>query len=254
MRCTNCDYAANTEAVRVPLRRRCPSTTRPPARGATRRHADDPDARRPAQRPRRPGAARSDVDGGRHVEERRRQAAPPGPLGVAAGHRRARRPRRRHEAAGGAGRARPRSSRSPRTTSPRTRRSCEGYIGPGALGAACRPACATSSTPRGRHGTQWVTGAEHRRPARRPPHRRAGLHRRRHDRGRRGARRRPVPGVRLAAGDRPGHRDRPHLPARAASTPTRSASTCSTRTASSRSSPWARTASACHGRWPRSPR
>ncbi len=107
VRCTNCDYAANTEAVRVP--------TPPPVSiddAPAARVVDTPDTPtiqtlgRSAERPIRPGARRSAVDRGRHVEERRRQAAPPGSLGVAAGRRRARRPRRRHEAAGGPGRPR----------------------------------------------------------------------------------------------------------------------------------------------------
>ena len=68
VRCTNCDYAANIEAVRDRRPRR-----RSPYDGAaagasshdTPGHADDRDARRPPQRPRRPArATTADVDGG----------------------------------------------------------------------------------------------------------------------------------------------------------------------------------------------
>ena len=107
VRCTNCDYAANTEAVQVPppaADRR--STTLPAARGRRHaRHAHHPDARRPVQRARRPAPRRPRLDGGRHAEEPGRQAAPSRRHDRAAGHRRARRSRGRHEAARGAGRA-----------------------------------------------------------------------------------------------------------------------------------------------------
>ena len=68
------------------------------------------------------------------------------------------------------------------------------------------------------------------------------LHGRRHDRGGRDRRRRPAPDGVRPAGARPRDRDGPHLPARAAGSPRRSTSRCSTRTASSSRSRWARTA------------
>ncbi len=106
VRCSSCDYAANTEAFNV---------TVPDAvaldglagrqRGRHPEHADDPDIRRPSQRSPRPGTHRSAVDCGGHDEERDRQVAPPRRHHRATGDRCARRSRGRHEAARGAGRA-----------------------------------------------------------------------------------------------------------------------------------------------------
>ncbi len=101
VRCTLCDYAANVEAVEV----------RPPAavayddaargpRGADARHPDHRHPGRPPQRevpPRRPA-----LGGRRHPEERARRAQAPRRHPRAAGHRPARRPRGRPEAARGA--------------------------------------------------------------------------------------------------------------------------------------------------------
>ena len=64
---------------------------------------------------------------------------------------------------------------------------------------------------------------ERARPARLRPGRRPRLHRGRHGRGGRGPRRRPGAGRFRSARAGPRDRDRPHLPARAASTPRRSA-------------------------------
>ena len=53
VRCTNCDYAANVEAVAVaPARARRPTTTRPPPTPRRRRHPDHRDPGRPPQRAR----------------------------------------------------------------------------------------------------------------------------------------------------------------------------------------------------------
>ncbi len=52
VRCTNCDYAANTEAVRVAAQAPLPYGDAPAARGRGHaRHPDHPDARRPDQQP-----------------------------------------------------------------------------------------------------------------------------------------------------------------------------------------------------------
>ena len=132
---------AGHPAARPALRRR-------PARHRPRhaRHADDRHARRPPQRPPRAAPRRSRLDGGRHAQERRRQAAPPRRHHRAARHRRARRPRRRHEAPRGGRRARPRPSRSPTRTSPATRRSPRATSGPARSARRAPPASATSPT------------------------------------------------------------------------------------------------------------
>ena len=74
--CTNCDYAANTEAVEIAASR--PLDPVDDAAGRARPghpgHADDRLAGRPAQRDAFPRDDR-DVDRGGHAEERRRQAA-----------------------------------------------------------------------------------------------------------------------------------------------------------------------------------
>ena len=78
VRCTNCDYAANIEAVQVPVpptdpvrrrARRARATTRPTRRRSRPSSTCSTPARSAPRRPR--------VDGGRHAEERHRQAAPP---------------------------------------------------------------------------------------------------------------------------------------------------------------------------------
>ena len=78
VRCTNCDYAANTEAVRVAPPSAIPFDTAPAGDGGRHaRHSDDPDlvdlinARADLRR------AGSRLDCRRHAEERRRQASPP---------------------------------------------------------------------------------------------------------------------------------------------------------------------------------
>ena len=105
VRCTNCDYAANVEAVRVPRARS--GRVRRRAGCARRGHArtrptietlvDHLNAALPARRP--------PLDRRRHAEERRRHARPPRRHARAARDRGAGRPRRRPQAARGAGRA-----------------------------------------------------------------------------------------------------------------------------------------------------
>ena len=91
----------------------------------------------------------------------------------------------------------------------------KGYIGPGALGEKGESGIRFLVDPRVVEGTRWVTGAERRRQPRARPGGGSRLHRGRHHRGRRGARRRRLPQLRGGhAGDGPRHRDGPHLPAR----------------------------------------
>jgi prolyl-tRNA synthetase len=240
VRCDNCGYAANVEAVRVPApvpvaasraagcrppTSRTPPTRRPstpwstsstrahPARRTVRGRPDTlknvvvmlvhPDGRR---EPLVVG-----VPGDREVDEKR-LAAQVEPAVV--------------EAVRG------------EVTSRHTRRWCGATSAPEALGDPER-ASATGIRylvdPRVVEGTAWVTGRQPQRQARPGrPGRRARLHARRDDRGRRGQGRRPLPVVRPGRGlrGRARHRDGPHLPARHASTPRRWTSRCSTRTAS----------------------
>ena len=130
----------------------------------------------------------------------------------------------------------------------------KGYIGPGALGADKPAGVRYLVDPRIVDGTPWVTGADQ------PGHHVLYLIAGRDftadgtDRGRRGARRRPLPALRVSRWRSPAASRSATSSNSAASTPRRSASTCSTRTASSRSSRWAPTASACRAPLPRSPR
>ena len=133
----------------------------------------------------------------------------------AARHRAARRPRGRPEAARGRCWSRPRSRRSTRRTSRSTRRWSRATSGPARWGEKSESGIRYLVDPRVVEGTRWVTGAN--------VH---GSHvldlvagrdftRRRHHRGRRGPRRRPLPQLRRRhPGDRARHRDGPHLPAR----------------------------------------
>ena len=119
--------------------------------------------------------------------------------------------------------------------------------------AGAARASGTWSTRGSSPGTAWLTGANE--PGRHAvnvvarPRLRAG----RHDRGRRRAGRRPVPGVRRRAHARAAASRSGTSSSSAAGTPTRSASTCSARTASRYGPPWAATGSASPGRWRRSP-
>ena len=172
------------------------------------------------------------VDRGRHVEERRRQAAPPRRHRRAAGDRRARRPRRRPEAARGAGRpGRGRAVHRGRLRRA-TRRWPRATSGPARSARTARRASASSSTRASSTGTRWVTGADA--PGRHVVDLVAGrdFTRRRRDRRRRGAS--PATSARTAE-----RRSRSPAASRsatssssAASTPRRSGSRCRTRTAS----------------------
>ena len=214
VRCTTCDYAANVEAVRVPAPAPVPYDGQPAA------HVEDtPDtptietlvdhlnARAPA-RPRRWTAADTlknvvvmlvhpdgtreplaiGVPGDREVDEKR-LAAQVEPAEVEPFTEKDFAATRRWSRATSAP-ARSGRSRSRRSASSSTRAS------------STAPAGSPAPTSDGRHVLDLVVGPR--------------LHPRRHDRGRRGARRRPLPGLldgRRPRG-RPRHRDRPHLPAR----------------------------------------
>ena len=124
----------------------------------------------------------------RHPEERAAQSAPAGRRVGAAGHRGARRPRGRRQAAG-------RRARPGRVRAARRRRlrqvpvPGEGLHRPESVAGQ---RCSLSGRPAG--GGRHQLDHRRRQPgqARRRPGRRPRLHRRRHHRGRRGARRRPV--------------------------------------------------------------
>ena len=197
-------------------RRRCPYDDVPAAHVEdTPDTPDDRDARRAGQQPRRPAPSRPRLDGGRHPEERRRQAAPPrrqdarcSPIGL---------PGDREVDLKRLG-----AQVHPALVEPFTEAGLRaapglvrGYIGPSALGDDERLGRALSPRPAGRRGH----AVDHRRqragPPRLRPRRRPGLHRRRHDRGGRGACGRPVPQRRRRRPRaRARHRDGPHLPAR----------------------------------------
>ena len=110
--------------------------------------------------------------------------------------------------------SRPRPSRSPRRTSPRTRSWSRATSVRRCWAPTAGRASATWSTRGWSSGTRWVTGANEPRPARLRPGLRSRLH------PRRGARRGRDPGGRPGAGRLrsaaagPGHRDGSHLPAR----------------------------------------
>ena len=115
------------------------------------------------------------------------------PLAIGA----ARRPRGRPEAARGVSSSRPRSEPfGEAETSPRTPTLAKGYIGPGALGEKNASGIRYLVDPRVVEGTRWVTGADV------PGSHVLDLVAGRDftadgdDRGRRGARRRPLPGLR----------------------------------------------------------
>ena len=232
VRCTNCGYAANVEAVRVPvpdavgLRRR--------ARRARRGHPRHPDHRHARRAPQR-GASRADgpaLGGRRHAQERRSwcSCTPTAP-----------------------------ASRSP-SACPATARSTRSGSGaqvepaeveafdekdfaapPGAGQGLHRARRARRregvrhplpARPPGRRGHR--VGHRRRRagPARHRPRRRPRLHRRRHHRGRRGARRRRLPARAGTAWSRRAASRWATSSSSARSTPRRSTSRCSTRTAS----------------------
>ena len=131
----------------------------------------------------------------------------------------------------------------------------KGYIGPARARREDRVRHPLPRRPAGRRGHPLGDRRQRPRQPRHRPGRRARLHARRHHRGRRGPRRRPLPQLRLrACSSRPAASRWATSSSSAASTPTRWTSRSSTRTASSSRSPWAPTASARRGPWPPSPR
>ena len=160
VRCTNCDYAANTEAVRIPVPDAQAYDDVPAA------HVEDtPDtptietlvalanARDDLRRSDRDWTA---ADTLKNVVVKLRH---PGGQGRGRRHRRARRPGDRPQAARRAG-------RSPRVVEPFTEADfadhpglVRGYIGPAALGADKPAGVRYLLDPRIVEGTRWITGA-----------------------------------------------------------------------------------------------
>ena len=215
MRCTACDYAANTEAVRVPRsRRRSRSTGCPPRRWSTR----------PTRRPSRPSSTTSTrtpefvspngtwaaADTMKNVIVKLRH--PDGtfePLAIGVpGDREV--DVKRLEAQVGPAEVVP-FDEADFASNPAL---VKGYIGPGALGLEGTSGIRFLVDPRIVEGTRWVTGANQ-----------PGKHVIDLTYGRdftadgvieaaEVVARRRVPELRRHARDRPRHRDRPHLPAR----------------------------------------
>ena len=203
VRCTTCDYAANVEAVRVPVPPDQPIDDAPAA--VVLDTPDTPtiatlvdelnerdDLRRPDRR----------MGGERHVEERRRVVAPARRHPRAIGDRRARRPGRRRQAAGGAGPAGgDRAVHGRRLRRPP--RAGQGLHRPdrARLDVAVRDPL--RRRPAHRHRHEVGDGRQRARAPRRRRHRRSGLRAGRRPRRRRRACRRRLPGLRRAGGDRP---------------------------------------------------
>ena len=136
MRCTNCGYAANVEAVRVPGARR--RRRMPACRPRTSRTPPTPRRSTPSSTTSTsafPRATDRPWTAGDTLKNVLVMLVAPRRHARAARHRPARRPRGRREAArrpGGAGRP---SRPSTRRTSPRTRRCPRATSGPGSLGS-----------------------------------------------------------------------------------------------------------------------
>ena len=165
----------------------------------------------------------------------------------AAGHRRARRPRGRRQAARGAGRARRGRRRSPRRTSPRNPALVRATSARGARRASSESKIRYLVDPRVVRRHPLGHRRQRARQARARPRRGPRLH------ARTASSRPPrcAPGDPCPAATARRRRSSPRAASRsatssssAASTPRRSTSRCSTRTASSSPSRWARTASA----------
>ena len=257
VRCTNCDYAANVEARAHPGARRARRTTTCPPRTSRTRRTRPTIETLVALANGRDDLRRADrdwtaADTLKNVVVKLRH---PDGKTEAARHRPARRPRGRRSSGSrrrsctGRGRAVHRGGlRRPPRPGPRLHR-------PGRAGRRQAGRRALPARPAGRRGHP----VDHRRqragPARLRPGGRPRLHRRRHDRGGRGARGRPLPQRATEApwSSRAASRWATSSSS-AASTPRRSTSRCSTRTASRSSSRWGPTASASRARSPRSPR
>ena len=214
VRCSNCDYAANVEAVQV--RPPAPRRVRRRARGARRADARHPDHRDPGRAPQREAPPRRPaLDSRRHPEERARRAQARRRHPRAARDRPARRPRGRPEAARGPARAdrgradgRGRDAQAP---DPR-----EGLHRARHAGGAGHVRYPLRGRPPDLRGHRLGDRRQRRREPRARPRGRPRLHARRHHRGGRGPRRRPLPELRVRhPPHRARHRDGPHLPARA---------------------------------------
>ena len=194
VRCTNCDYAANTEAVQVAVppadsvRRRCPPAlvADTPDTPTIQTLVDLINSRDDLRRPDREWTAADTLKNVivklRHPDGRVEPLA----VGVP-GDREV--DMKRLEAQLGPAEVDPFAE----DDFAANQHLVKGYIGPGALGADKPAGIRYLVDPRIVDGTQWVTGADRARPPRPLPHRRPRLHRRRHGRGRRGDGRRCLP-------------------------------------------------------------
>ena len=241
-------YAANVEAfttTRPSRRARTTSSRRPRSSTPRTRRRSRPSSTSPTRSTR---ARRPRVDRRRHPQERRARAQAPRRHARGRRRRAARRSRGRHEARRGAvraGRGRGRDRHRLREESACWSRATSGPgRRPGAvLGEESATGIRYLRRPAGRRRHRMDHRRQRRRQARLRPGRRARLRQRRHRGGRRGARRRPGPGRLRTRRARARHGDRPRLPARPQVRRGARAARCSTRTASSSPSRWARTAS-----------
>ena len=214
VRCTNCGYAANVEAVRVPVPDAVDASGR--ARRPRRGHPRHPDHRHPRRAPRVgvPALGRAGL-GGRRTRSRTSSWCSCTPTAPASRWPSACPATARSTRSGSARRSsRPTVEAFDEKDFAANPTLAKGYIGPGVLGTEKASGIRYLLDPRVSEGTAWVTGADE--SGRHVIDLVAGprLHRRRHHRGRRGARRRRLPVVRARAGVGARHRDGPHLPAR----------------------------------------
>ena len=255
VRCTQCDYAANVEAVAgAPARTRRRTTTRPrptprrrPTPRPSTRWSTTSTRSTPATTGPGPPATRSRTCSSCSSTptaraSRSRSACPATARSTRSGSR--------------VSSSRSRSSRWTRPRCAKHPALVKGYIGPGVLGEKNASGIRYLVDPRVVEGTRWVTGADVAGQPRARPGRRAAT-------SRPTARSRPptsataTPARTATSGTprvRARHRDGPHLPARPQVRRRARASRCSTRTASWSRSPWAPTASVPRGPSPRSPR
>ena len=207
VQCTNCDYAANTEAVEIAA-----PEPADPADHAAQEVLDTPDT--PTidtlvARMNELGHPTTAADTLKNVVLRTQA---PGRGGLAAARRRRARATARSTSSGSAGSSsRSSSSRPAPTTSPSTRALVKGYIGPQIL-ADWKVRYLVD--PLVVEGSGVGDRRERAGQARRARRARARLHAGRRDRRRRDPRRRPLRALRRPARDRPRHRARPRVPAR----------------------------------------
>ena len=252
-------YAANVEACTTERRRAARLREAHPGRGARHPgHADDRDPRRRRQRE-APAPRRPRLDRRRHPQERRARAHAPRRHARGRRRRPARRSRGRHEARRGAVRPGRGRDRRPTPTSRRTRCLVKGYIGPWSrdrrdprrgVGHRHPVPASTRASPTAPAGSPAPTPTASTSSGSSPAATSATTAPSRSPRCRRATRPPTAPGpVELARGMEIGHvfqLGRKYAEALGLR--------CSTRTASSSPSRWARTASASRASWRSSPR